>query len=66
MVYYEFQFSIPNGNSCKYLFTKLIEAQIHALLLVMASIYDAMKNIVGNTPYNLIEVSKPHKLTKEQ
>jgi hypothetical protein len=28
--------------------------------------YDAMKNIVGNTPYNLIEVSKPQKLTKEQ
>jgi hypothetical protein len=28
--------------------------------------YDTMKNIVGNTPDNLIEVSKPHKLRKEQ
>jgi hypothetical protein len=28
--------------------------------------FDAMKNIVGNSPDNLIEVSKPRQLTKEQ
>jgi hypothetical protein len=28
--------------------------------------FNAMKNIVGNTPDNLIEVSKPCQLTKEQ
>jgi hypothetical protein len=28
--------------------------------------FDAMKNIVGNTPDNLIKVSKPRQLTKEQ
>jgi hypothetical protein len=66
LVYYQFQFSIPNGNSCKHLFTKLIETRIHALLLVLASFYDAMKNIIGNTPDNLIKVSKPRQLTKEQ
>jgi hypothetical protein len=66
LVYYEFQFSVPNGNSWKHLFTKLTETQIHALLLVLASMFDAMKNIVGNTPDNLIGVSKPCQLRKEQ
>jgi hypothetical protein len=28
--------------------------------------FDAMKNIVANTPDNLIKVSKPCQLTKEQ
>jgi hypothetical protein len=28
--------------------------------------FDAMKNIVSNTPDNLIEVRKPRQLTKEQ
>jgi hypothetical protein len=65
LVHYQFQFSVPNGNSCKHLFKKLTETRVRTLL-VLASKFDAMKNIVGKNDDNLIEVSKPRQLTIKQ